>query len=89
MIPKLLSTNLCSLHEKVDRLVFSVIWEMTPNAEIVSSRYHKSVINSVGAFTYAQAQERCVTYLFCFLHSLFDLVHFALVAYVSDIASDM
>jgi exosome complex exonuclease DIS3/RRP44 len=62
MIPKLLSTNLCSLHEKVDRLVFSVIWEITPEAEIVSSRYHKSVINSVGAFTYGQAQERYSNY---------------------------
>jgi exosome complex exonuclease DIS3/RRP44 len=60
MIPTLLSTNLCSIHEKVDRLVFSTIWEMTPDAEIVNTRFHKSVINSVGAFTYGQAQERCV-----------------------------
>lgn len=58
MIPTLLSTNLCSLHEKVDRLAFSVVWEMTPKAEIVKSTFFKSVIKSCGAFTYGQAQER-------------------------------
>lgn len=58
MIPTLLSTNLCSLHEKVDRLAFSVVWEMDKNANIVSTRYHKSVICSVGAFSYGQAQTR-------------------------------
>ena len=32
MLPKLLTENLCSLKSKVDRLAFSVIWEITQDA---------------------------------------------------------
>lgn len=32
MLPKLLTENLCSLKDNVDRLTFSVLWEMTPDA---------------------------------------------------------
>ncbi|XP_075919922.1 exosome complex exonuclease RRP44-like [Petromyzon marinus] len=46
MVPELLSSNLCSLRSNVDRLAFSCIWEMTPKAEIVSTRFTKSIINS-------------------------------------------
>ncbi|KAF8324302.1 uncharacterized protein EI90DRAFT_3075766 [Cantharellus anzutake] len=58
MLPALLGTNLCSLRPNVERLAFSVIWELTPNAEIVSVRFTKSVIASKSAFTYEQAQMR-------------------------------
>jgi exosome complex exonuclease DIS3/RRP44 len=58
MIPARLSTNLCSLHEHVERLAFSTVWELTPDADIVSVKFFKSVIHSKGAMTYAQAQER-------------------------------
>jgi exosome complex exonuclease DIS3/RRP44 len=58
MIPGFLSGNLCSLHEKVDRLTFSCIWEMTPDAVIVDTKFKKCVIRSVGAFSYGQAQTR-------------------------------
>ncbi|KAG5643684.1 hypothetical protein DXG03_000517 [Asterophora parasitica] len=56
MLPSLLGTNLCSLRPFVERLAFSTIWEMTPDAEIVNVRFTKSVIASKAAFTYEEAQ---------------------------------
>lgn len=58
MLPSLLGTNLCSLRPFVERLAFSAIWEMTPEAEIVNVRFTKSVIASKAAFTYEEAQIR-------------------------------
>jgi exosome complex exonuclease DIS3/RRP44 len=58
MLPMLLGTDLCSLKPYVERYAFSVIWELTTNADIVSSRYTKSVIQSKEAFSYEQAQLR-------------------------------
>lgn len=58
MLPSLLGTNLCSLRPYVERLAFSVIWEMDKEAEIKNVRFTKSVIASKEAFTYAAAQER-------------------------------
>ncbi|KAK0549055.1 exosome catalytic subunit dis3 [Tilletia horrida] len=58
MLPHLLGTNLCSLRPYVERLAFSVIWEMTPSADIVNVKFHKSVIASKEAFTYEAAQKR-------------------------------
>lgn len=58
MLPKPLTEDICSLRGEVERLAFSVIWEMTPNAEVVSTRYHKSLIKSRAAMTYAEAQTR-------------------------------
>ncbi|XP_033115744.1 exosome complex exonuclease RRP44-like [Anneissia japonica] len=56
MVPDLLSSNLCSLREKEERFAFSCIWEMTEDAEVVSTRFCKSVICSRSAYTYEQAQ---------------------------------
>lgn len=58
MLPELLGTNLCSLRPFVERLAFSVIWELSPDAKIVNVRFTKSVIASKEAFTYAAAQQR-------------------------------
>ncbi|KAG8517535.1 Exosome complex exonuclease RRP44, partial [Galemys pyrenaicus] len=58
MVPELLSSNLCSLRSNVDRLAFSCIWEMNQNAEILKTRFTKSVINSKASLTYAEAQMR-------------------------------
>ncbi|EJD04795.1 RNB-domain-containing protein [Fomitiporia mediterranea MF3/22] len=58
MLPSLLGTNLCSLRPFVERLAFSVIWEITSEAEIVNVRFSKSVIASKAAFTYEEAQLR-------------------------------
>ncbi|RKP01318.1 hypothetical protein CXG81DRAFT_12153 [Caulochytrium protostelioides] len=58
MLPTLLGTNLCSLRSNVDRLAFSCVWEMTPAGEVVSTRFHKSMIRSQASFTYDEAQAR-------------------------------
>ncbi|KAJ5190790.1 Exosome complex exonuclease dis3 [Penicillium cinerascens] len=58
MLPHLLGTDLCSLKPYVERYAFSVIWELTPHGEIVSSDFTKSVIRSREAFSYEQAQLR-------------------------------
>jgi exosome complex exonuclease DIS3/RRP44 len=58
MLPHLLGTNLCSLRPFVERLAFSAVWELTPEADIVNVRFHKSVIASKAAFTYEEAQLR-------------------------------
>ncbi|XP_036979240.1 exosome complex exonuclease RRP44 [Acanthopagrus latus] len=58
MVPELLSSNLCSLRSNVERLAFSCIWEMNHKAEILRTRFTKSVINSKASLTYAEAQMR-------------------------------
>eukprot|EP00985_Skeletonema_marinoi_P003582 scaffold1546_cov121-Skeletonema_marinoi.AAC.10 len=56
MLPSLLTTDLCSLKGNVDRFAFSVLWEVTPEAEVVDVEFHKSIIHSIAALTYQQAQ---------------------------------
>ncbi|XP_010885011.1 exosome complex exonuclease RRP44 isoform X1 [Esox lucius] len=58
MVPELLSSNLCSLRCNVERLAFSCIWEINEKAEIIKTRFAKSVINSKASLTYAEAQMR-------------------------------
>jgi len=58
MVPKRLGEDLCSLHEKVDRLAFSVLWEMDEDANVLGARFQKTVIRSEGALSYEQAQLR-------------------------------
>jgi exosome complex exonuclease DIS3/RRP44 len=59
MIPGVLSSNLCSLIEKKERLVFTVIWQVdVRTGDIISTKFTKGVIRSRGAFTYADAQLR-------------------------------
>jgi exosome complex exonuclease DIS3/RRP44 len=58
MLPTLLGTDLCSIKPYVERFAFSVLWELTPNADIVSVDFTKSVIRSREAFSYEQAQLR-------------------------------
>lgn len=52
----MLSSNLCSLRGNEERFAFSCMWEMTPEAEIVNTKFCKSVIRSRAALTYEQAQ---------------------------------
>ncbi|XP_076462182.1 LOW QUALITY PROTEIN: exosome complex exonuclease RRP44-like [Babylonia areolata] len=57
MVPELLSSNLCSLRSNVDRFAFSVLWEMTDEAELVGEpQFMKSIIFSKASLTYAEAQ---------------------------------
>ena len=50
--------DVCSLRSDVERLAFYVIWEMTPEADIISTRYVKSVIKSATTLSYVEAQAR-------------------------------
>jgi RNB domain len=52
MLPKLLTETLCSLKDDGDRLAFSVVWEIDRNANIIETRYHKSIIRSVASLSY-------------------------------------
>ena len=56
MVPEVLGEDVSSLHPHVDRLAFSVLWEMDEQAAIISSRIEKTLIRSRRAFTYAEAQ---------------------------------
>ena len=47
MVPELLSSNLCSLRGGEERFAFSCVWEMTPQAEIINTKFHKSIIRYV------------------------------------------
>ncbi|XP_075481686.1 exosome complex exonuclease RRP44 homolog A-like [Primulina tabacum] len=58
MLPKPLTEDICSLRADVERLAFSVIWEMTPEAEIISTKFTKAIIKSCAALSYVEAQAR-------------------------------
>lgn len=55
MLPEKLC-KICSLLPGKDRLAFSVIWEMTPETEIVKHRFAKTVIRSCCQMSYDLAQ---------------------------------
>ncbi|XP_014472562.1 PREDICTED: DIS3-like exonuclease 2 isoform X2 [Dinoponera quadriceps] len=55
MLPEQLC-RVCSLLPGKDKLAFSVIWELTPNAEIVKHRFAKTVIRSCCQMSYDSAQ---------------------------------
>ncbi len=57
MLPEVLSNDLCSLNERVDRLAFSAVFTMNEHGEILKRWFGKSTINSNKRFTYENAQE--------------------------------
>lgn len=57
MLPHRLSSDLCSLREGVERRTFSVFMEITKDAEIISQRIARSVIQSKKRLTYHEAQD--------------------------------
>lgn len=57
MLPHVLSTNYCSLNPDVDRLSLSAIFELAPDAQVVSRRFAETVIHSDKRFSYEEAQE--------------------------------
>ncbi|MDE6157046.1 MAG: ribonuclease R [Muribaculaceae bacterium] len=57
MLPEHLSNGICSLRPDEDKLTFSVIFEMTPEAKVVKSHIARTVIRSDRRFTYEEAQE--------------------------------
>ncbi|KAJ1984481.1 hypothetical protein H4R34_000628 [Dimargaris verticillata] len=56
MLPAVLCEQLCSLRPGVDRLAFSVLWEISPNGHIVSHRFQRSIIHSCAQLAYEEAQ---------------------------------
>lgn len=57
MLPEKLSNNLCSLRPHEDKLCFSVVVEMTPEAEVVDEWFGRTVIHSDRRFDYDEAQQ--------------------------------
>ncbi|MGK9476608.1 ribonuclease R [Melioribacter sp. OK-6-Me] len=57
MLPEKLSNEICSLNPDVDRLTYSVIVQMTPNAKVESYEIVKTIIQSKRRFTYDEVQE--------------------------------
>lgn len=61
MLPKPLTEDICSLRADVDRLAFSVLWEVEDGKDglrVGRARFTKSVIRNRAAMTYAEAQSR-------------------------------
>ncbi|GAB4025644.1 ribonuclease R [Spirosoma koreense] len=57
MLPEKLSNGLCSLRPNEDKLTFSVVFELTPDARIVNEWFGRTVIHSNRRFAYEEAQD--------------------------------
>jgi len=57
MLPEILSNDLCSLRPNEDRLAFSAIFELTPEARIEQAWYGQTIIHSDKRFSYEDAQK--------------------------------
>ena len=57
MLPEILSNNICSLKPNVDRLAYSVLFEMDEKANLIDYKISKTVIHSDVRFTYQTAQD--------------------------------
>jgi len=57
MLPHELSDDLCSLKQGVDRLAFSAVFILDPQANILSQWFGRTVINSDKRFTYEEVEE--------------------------------
>lgn len=56
MLPEVLSNDLCSLRPNEDRLAFSAVFEITPEASVVTAWYGQTIIHSNKRFSYEEAQ---------------------------------
>lgn len=56
MLPEVLCNNLCSLRPHEDKLTFSAVFEMTPDAKVRKTWLGRTVINSDFRLDYDQAQ---------------------------------
>lgn len=57
MLPEKLSNGLCSLRPNEDKLTFSAVFELTPDARIVSEWFGRTATHSNRRFSYEEAQE--------------------------------
>jgi ribonuclease R len=58
MLPERLSNFICSLRPNEDKLCYSVVFQMTADAEVKDYWIGRTIINSDHRFTYDDAQER-------------------------------
>jgi ribonuclease R len=58
MLPDRLSSDLCSLHQGVDRLAFSCLMELDKEAHVESFEFKKSMVNITAGITYGEAVKR-------------------------------
>jgi ribonuclease R len=56
MLPEKISNVLCSLRPDEDKLTFSAVFEMTPDAKVVKEWFGKTIIHSNKRFTYDEVQ---------------------------------
>jgi len=57
MLPEKLSNGLCSLRPNEDKLTFSAVFELTPDAKVVKQWFGRTVIHSDRRFAYEEAQD--------------------------------
>ncbi|GAB3565459.1 ribonuclease R [Spirosoma luteolum] len=57
MLPEKLSNGLCSLRPNEDKLTFSAVFELTPDARIAREWFGRTVIHSNRRFSYEEAQD--------------------------------
>lgn len=57
MLPEILSNQVCSLRPQEEKLCFSAIFEISPDARRIGEWFGRTVIRSDHRFTYEQAQE--------------------------------
>lgn len=57
MLPEKLSNKVCSLRPNEDKLCFSAVFELTPDATIVNEWFGKTIIHSNRRFSYEEAQK--------------------------------
>lgn len=57
MLPEKISNVLCSLRPNEDKLTFSAVLELTPDAKVVHTWYGKTIIHSNKRFTYDEVQQ--------------------------------
>lgn len=58
MLPDRLSSDLCSLHQGVDRLAFSCLMKLDKNANVESFEFKKTMVNITVGITYGEAVKR-------------------------------
>ncbi len=56
MLPEVLSNDLCSLIPDTDRLTFSAVFTLSPEADVLSEWFGETVIHSDKRFSYEEAQ---------------------------------
>jgi len=57
MLPEVLSNDICSLKEGIDRFTFSVFIYLTPKGKVTNYEIFKAIIHSKKRFSYEEAQE--------------------------------